>query len=528
MRTPYALALSLLVGACVPEATPPTTPLDVPPSLQEPEPTSGVVGLSVSPATVRLGVGETVEVMAIGQGADEGVRMNLTQEATWVSSDPAVVVVEAPGRLRGLAPGSARVRAVYGALETMTTVEVTSDTPPPPGPATPVSLRVAPSPIALEPGGTVTLAATLSLSDGTSQDVTEAATWTVSDPSVATVAAGVLTARTAGSAEVQVAHAGLEAKATVTVTGGPTPCTYPANASSPIRVGSTMPPLRWPTAVGPDGSVAPLDLEAVHCEDAATRPSILVFVIGAGWCTACPSYIRNVNQQAAAIEAAGGRIVWVEAQDRSYRLASSSYADQYITDLVGRSHGVRIGDADTEPTRGAIYDAPLLEVFPSAFVVRTSDMQIIVDQRSSRSFLPYARIAQNPNGDWSNPNAPPFQSNCGPNDEETYEPNDTAAQAQVIAPGAFSGGICAAAPDYYRVDIAGSWRLDLTFRHATGDLDVYVWDEAQGRALEIGGNKVGSESYTDDESFTHAGPALIRVHGYEGASAPYQLSLTAL
>ena len=68
----------------------------------------------------------------------------------------------------------------------------------------------------------------------------------------------------------------------------------------------------------------------------------------------------------------------------------------------------------------------------------------------------------------------------------------------------------------------------LTFRHATGDIDVYVWDTDRDERLRgANGRYVGSNSATDDEAFTHRGPAVVVVLGYDGDRAPYTLEFSA-
>lgn len=529
LRNPACATLLVLGTACVPEAIPrePGPAAQTPPATNPSDPTTPdpvtnpgdptLTSLTVDPGKTRIDVDALLTLVATAFDS-EGAPQDVSADAAWQSSDPTVLVVVGPGQVRGLAPGSARVQVTLGDLTAQATVDVGEVVTEP----VPVSLTVSPSQVELQEGNQATVAVTQTFDDGSAEDVTSAVTWASDDSAVANGQGATVTAIGPGATQLRASYGDLTANLSVTVTAAQ--CNYPSGGS--IQVGGTMPALSWQTAVAADGSVTPLVLEDVHCGRTASTPSVIIFVVGAGWCSACPSYIRNVNSQAADIEAAGGMIVWVEAEDSRNRPASSSYADSYITNLVGRDHGLRIGDADTLPNARALYNAPLLRVFPSAFVVRTSDMKIIVDQQSSRSILPYVRIAQNPNGDWSNPNQPPPSNNCGPNDEETYEPNDTPAQASTISPGTFSGGICNGAPDYFRVNLTGTWQLDLTFRHSVGDLDVYVWDEARDAALEINGNKVGSESYTDNESFTHSGPALVRVHGYNGASAPYTLTLS--
>ena len=93
---------------------------------------------------------------------------------------------------------------------------------------------------------------------------------------------------------------------------------------------------------------------------------------------------------------------------------------------------------------------------------------------------------------------------------------------------AVDGGICTAAPDFFTIDLAGDWRVDLAFSAAQADLDVYVMNVATGEPLVVGDAAVGSYGTTDLETFTHNGPATIVVVGYEGGSTTYALTLTDL
>ena len=94
--------------------------------------------------------------------------------------------------------------------------------------------------------------------------------------------------------------------------------------------------------------------------------------------------------------------------------------------------------------------------------------------------------------------------------------------------GTFRGGVCGTDLDYYYVDVQGQWRLDLQFRHGTGDIDTYVWDPETNAPMVRGGQKVGSDSGNDNESFTHNGPALVVVYGFRMATSPYELTVTRL
>lgn len=81
----------------------------------------------------------------------------------------------------------------------------------------PVSLRVEPPEATLEVGASVQFHAYATYSDASERDVTQEAAWAVSDPQVASVAAGLVTALAAGQADVIASWQGLEGRAALTV-----------------------------------------------------------------------------------------------------------------------------------------------------------------------------------------------------------------------------------------------------------------------------------------------------------------------
>ncbi len=81
----------------------------------------------------------------------------------------------------------------------------------------PLLLQVTPTMLTLPVGGAGGLVATLTFSDGTMTDATALATWTPSDPTIATVRAGRVTALRAGSTAVTARVGALQAGATVDV-----------------------------------------------------------------------------------------------------------------------------------------------------------------------------------------------------------------------------------------------------------------------------------------------------------------------
>ena len=82
------------------------------------------------------------------------------------------------------------------------------------------------------------------------------------------------------------------------------------------------------------------------------------------------------------------------------------------------------------------------------------------------------------------------------------------------------GGICMPGSDFYRVDIAGPWRLDLYTDFFDGDLNLRL------RTLE--GDRIGGSSQRSNHDWIdYAGPALVEVYGEQNASTTYRMTLTA-
>ncbi|MCA9558944.1 MAG: hypothetical protein KC583_10310, partial [Myxococcales bacterium] len=106
-------------------------------------------------------------------------------------------------------------------------------------------------------------------------------------------------------------------------------------------------------------------------------------------------------------------------------------------------------------------------------------------------------------------------------------PNDSAVAAPSLEPGdQVVSGVCNGSDDFFRIEHDGFWSVNLRFTHAVGDLDVYLWDELRGAdAVGLDGQPVGSASGTDDELLVFLGPQVIRVTGYQGARAPYVLTV---
>jgi trimeric autotransporter adhesin len=176
--------------------------------------------LSVSPINPSRRVGEFVQFGASAIRSDN-TSQNVTNMATWTSSDPSVANVSnmmGMGMPRGRATcrseGKATITATYMGLSDSS---VLTCLPQP----TLVAVQVTPFLASILVGQNQPFQATALFSDGTSQTVNMMATWTSSAPMVADVTnlmmRGLVTGISAGTATITATYQGMSGSAQVTV-----------------------------------------------------------------------------------------------------------------------------------------------------------------------------------------------------------------------------------------------------------------------------------------------------------------------
>lgn len=381
-------------------------------------------------------------------------------------------------------------------------------------------LIIAPQSATLTPGTPKQFSAIGEYATGETKDLTAVAQWSTDNPELVEIdngdQKGLATVHAAGRITITARVGGTEATLTIGRA-----CAYPEGFPAQIRLGEVVPPFGF-TGYGANSERVEFSMEDWACDDTYET---VHFLLGTGWCGACSALAQRTSTEAEAIRAAGGLVVYVELEDSNSNPVGSEGARDHYDRLIGpNTTGLRVGDLSTLPAANFLGTAAsgIINGYPTTFSVRRRDMQVIaVDQ-------PFLAVSQDPERDWTQPFVPEFMNNCEEGQDEASEPNDTAEQAAPLAAGTHSGGICTAAGDFYQVDIEGPWRFSMTFSHATGDLDVYVWDVAQDGPLQVGGRPVGSDGTADGEMFEHEGPALVHVLGHRGASAPYEITLEAL
>jgi len=145
-----------------------------------------LLGILVSPETVILPVGDTVQLTATGLLEDRST-IDLTHVAEWQTTDSAIVAIsggfDEEGIISGAAVGTAYVRAtLQGVNSVVAEVAVTN--------AALMGLAVEPTEVTIEAGAEVQLVATAVYSDGSRADSSAQVRWITADSAVARIESG--------------------------------------------------------------------------------------------------------------------------------------------------------------------------------------------------------------------------------------------------------------------------------------------------------------------------------------------------
>ena len=199
-----------------------------------------LVSVSVSPANKKLAIAATATLKATGTFSD-GTTFPLAGAVVWSSTAPAIASVDSNGVVTGLAAGTAAITAKHTDTGLLAKAAVTVGT------ATLASVALTPPAPSVPNGLTVPYVAMGTYSDGSTADVTSAATWASSNAAVAAVSnttdsAGQATAASVGTTTITATLGGKKAKSTLTVTTAilssiaitPSPVKVPKGTTQPL------------------------------------------------------------------------------------------------------------------------------------------------------------------------------------------------------------------------------------------------------------------------------------------------------
>jgi uncharacterized protein YjdB len=176
---------------------------------------SPVAVVSITPAGPSIVPGGTFQMRAVAIHVDGSIS-DVTAQATWSSSRPSVATVSASGLVSALLTGETEISATYQGVVGSTHFTVTT--------VATTGITIAPASATVAHGETRRFTAILGFSNGTSQDWTEMAQWSIEHPTIATVSnqdgqRGLVEAVAAGQTTLRAVAIGHTGTATVTVTG---------------------------------------------------------------------------------------------------------------------------------------------------------------------------------------------------------------------------------------------------------------------------------------------------------------------
>ena len=143
-------------------------------------PPPSLSSITITPSITSLGIDATQQLAATGKYSD-GSSKDLTSTVTWSSSSNSLATVSSGGLVTGVKSGSISITATDNSISNSVKFSIV---------AVLQSITVSPMGPAIVVGNKQSFTASGSFNDGSVQDVTATATWTASDATTATLAAG--------------------------------------------------------------------------------------------------------------------------------------------------------------------------------------------------------------------------------------------------------------------------------------------------------------------------------------------------
>jgi hypothetical protein len=170
------------------------------------------ISIALTPVSAELAIGSTLHVAAVGTFSD-GTKQQVSRGSAWTitPSNGSIATVDQLGGVTGVAAGSAMVKAQLDAVSQTAVVTVQSVT----------SVAITPNPATIAQGTAQQFKATVTLADGTTQDVTSSVSWISTTPAIATISnypAGRATGVAPGTTAIGALIDGQFATAQLTVT----------------------------------------------------------------------------------------------------------------------------------------------------------------------------------------------------------------------------------------------------------------------------------------------------------------------
>ena len=171
-------------------------------------PAPTLVSITLSPQSLAMPLGTTQQFLATGTYSDGSVQ-DLTSTATWTSSSSPATISSA-GLVTGVSLGNSTIQASFGSKNSSAAVTV--------GAPALVSLSITPATASVALGLSQQYQATGTYTDGSSQNLTSSATWSVVPQAYALMnSPGLITGSAQGSVSITASYGGFDGIAVLAV-----------------------------------------------------------------------------------------------------------------------------------------------------------------------------------------------------------------------------------------------------------------------------------------------------------------------
>ena len=192
---------------------------------------ASLTSLSISPSTAALPLGKGTQLIATGTFSDNSTH-DVSGSVIWSSSNPTVAAVAQDGQLRSNAVGTATVSAAQGKIAISTNVTITD--------AALAAIAISADSTMLAIGRKAQLKARGTFTDGTSREITNAATWSSSSPNVVAISpGGIAQAKRVGNVNVIAALGSVSGVQALTTTAAALNTITVSSPQSLLSVGAT-------------------------------------------------------------------------------------------------------------------------------------------------------------------------------------------------------------------------------------------------------------------------------------------------
>ncbi len=220
-----------------------------------------ITGLALTPASSTIAKGTMVQLTATETFSDNTTQ-DVTNNASWTSSDTSIATVSSSGLVTGVSPGTVTVTATSAGFSGTATVTVTA--------ASLTSIAVTPPNPSIAAGTTKQFTATGTFSDQTTQNITAQVTWSSATAAAATISsAGLATGVAVGTSTISASLSGKTGSTVLTVTAATLTSIAVTPASPSIAAGTT----KQFTAIGTYSDKTAQDITSLVTWSSAT-PSV--------------------------------------------------------------------------------------------------------------------------------------------------------------------------------------------------------------------------------------------------------------